>query len=144
MLAVVAPGHPLAARERIEPADLAAEHLIVYKTERRDSYVFTRILDPAEVEPVRVSKVPLTEAILEMVKAGMGVAVMARWVIAPALDSGAVRALRITRRGIIRRRSAATLRDRREPRWQADFVELLRDRALPARAKVFRLRPGAS
>jgi LysR family transcriptional regulator, regulator for metE and metH len=139
MLAVVAPGHPLAARERIEPADLAAEHLIVYKTERRDSYVFTRILDPAGVEPVRVSKVPLTEAILEMVKAGMGVAVMARWVIAPALDSGAVRAL-----GIIRRRSAATLRDRREPRWQADFVELLRDRALPARAKVFRLRPGAS
>ncbi len=144
MLAVVAPGHPLAARERIQPADLAAEHLIVYKTERRDSYVFTRILDPAGVEPVRVSKVPLTEAILEMVKAGMGVAVMARWVIAPALDSGAVRALRITRRGIIRRWSAATLRDRREPRWQADFVELLRDRALPARAKVARLRPGAS
>jgi LysR family transcriptional regulator, regulator for metE and metH len=144
MLAVVAAGHPLAGRAHIEPADLAAEHLIVYKTERRDSYVFTRILDPAGVEPARVSKVPLTEAILEMVKAGMGVAVMARWVIAPALESGAVRALRITRRGVIRRWAAATLRDRPEPRWRADFVALLRERALPARGKPARPRLRAS
>jgi LysR family transcriptional regulator for metE and metH len=138
MLAVVTPSHPLAARGHIEPADLAAEHLIVYKTERRDSYVFSRILDPAGIEPARVSKVPLTEAILEMVKAGLGVAVMARWAIAPALESGAVRALRISRRGEIRRWSAATLRDRPEPRWQADFVELLRERALPASGRVAR------
>ena len=68
----------------------------------------------------------------------MGVAVMARWAIAPALETGAVRALRITRRGVIRRWSAATLRDRPEPRWQADFVELLRDRARPARGKAHR------
>ena len=144
MLAVVAPGDPLAVREYIDPADLAAAHLIVYKTERRDSYVFTRILEPAGVEPARVSKVPLTEAILEMVKAGMGVAVMARWAIAPALQSGAVRALRITRRGMRRRWAAATLRDRHEPRWQADFVALLRDRALPARGKIARLKSRAS
>lgn len=143
MLAVVAPSHPLAKRSYIEPAELATEHLIVYKTERRDSYVFSRILDPAGVEPARVSKVPLTEAILEMVKAGLGVAVLARWAIAPALESKAVRALRIGRRGVIRRWSAATLRDRPEPRWQADFVELLRARALPARGKLARLRPRA-
>jgi LysR family transcriptional regulator for metE and metH len=144
MVAVVAPGHRLAARPRIEPADLAAEHLIAYKTERRDSYVFTRILEPARVEPARVSRVPLTEAILEMVKAGMGVAVMARWAIAPALESGAVRALRITRRGMIRRWAAATLRDRPQPRWQADFVALLRERALPARGRLARLGSRAS
>jgi LysR family transcriptional regulator for metE and metH len=132
MLAVVAPGHRLARRGRIEPADLAPEHLLVYN-EERDSYVFQRILDPAGVRPARVSKVPLTEAILELVKAGMGVAVMARWAIAPAVASRAVRALRITRRGIVRRWDAATLRGRPEPRWRADFVALLRERARPAR-----------
>jgi LysR family transcriptional regulator, regulator for metE and metH len=140
MLAVVSPRHRLAERERVEVADLAAEHLLVYNTERRDSYVFTRILEPAGVEPARVSKVPLTEAILEMVKADVGVAVLARWAIEPALESGAVRALRITRRGVMRRWSAATLRERPEPRWQADFVELLRARA-PARAIGQKARP---
>ncbi len=129
MLAVVAPGHRLAGREHVDPADLAAEHLFAYKTERRDNYVFNRILDPAGVEPARVSRVPLTEAILEMVKAGLGVAVLARWAIEPALASRAVRAVRITRHGVIRQWSAATLRGRPEPRWQADFVALLRDRA---------------
>jgi LysR family transcriptional regulator for metE and metH len=144
MVAVVAPSHPLATRERIEPTDLAAQHLIVYKTDRRDSYVFTRILEPARVEPARVSHVPLTEAILEMVKAGMGVAVLARWAIEPALESGAVRTLRITRRGIFRQWSAATLRDRPEPAWQADFVALLRNRAPAAPVKAARRRVRAS
>jgi LysR family transcriptional regulator for metE and metH len=137
MLAVVPPGHALASRNRIEAADLAAEHLLVYNTDRRDSYVFTRILGPAGVEPARVSKVPLTEAILEMVKAELGVAVLARWAIEPALEAGAVRALRIGRRGVMRTWSAATLRHRPEPRWQAEFVEMLRARA-PARGRAAR------
>jgi len=133
MVVVVAPSHPLASRAWVEAASLAPEHLIVYKTERRESYVFTQILGPAGVEPARVSFVPLTEAILEMVKAGLGVAVMARWAIEPALQSGAVRALRITRRGFVRQWSVATLRDRAEPRWQSDFVEMLREQSPAAR-----------
>ena len=52
---------------------------------RSDSYTFTRVLAPAGVEPARVSQVPLTEAILELVKAGLGVSVMARWAIEPAI-----------------------------------------------------------
>jgi LysR family transcriptional regulator for metE and metH len=129
MLAIVAPDHPWTRRSYIEPAAMAGESLIVYKTERHDSYVFTQILEPAGVEPAQVSKVPLTEAILELVKAGLGIAVMSRWAVEPAIASGAIRGIRITRRGVIREWSAATLAGRTEPRWLADFVALLRDRA---------------
>ena len=80
------PSHPFAKRAWIEPTDFAEEHLIIYKADRSDSYTFTRILGPAGVEPARVSQVPLTEAILELVKAGLGVSVMARWAIEPALS----------------------------------------------------------
>lgn len=137
MLVVVAPQHALAKRAWVEPAALAAEHIIVYKTERRHSYLHSQIFGPAGVEPSRISQVPLTEAILEMVKAGLGVAVMARWAIEPAIRSGAVRALRITRRGLARQWSVATLKDRPEPSWQADFVALLRDQA-PGRIAIAR------
>jgi LysR family transcriptional regulator for metE and metH len=134
MMVVVAPEHRLAARSWVEPSALASEHLIVYKTERKNSYLANQILAPAGIEPARISQVPLTEAILEMVKAGMGVAVLARWAIEPALRSGVLRAVRIGRRGIVRQWSVATLRGRPEPQWQTDFVALLREQA-PGPAK---------
>ena len=80
-----------------------------------------------------MSQVPLTEAILELVKAGLGVSVMARWAIEPAIKTGAVRAVRITKRGVYRAWRAATLKDRVEPKWQREFVSLLSRQALPAR-----------
>lgn len=134
LVAVVAPTHPFATRTSIEPVDFAEEHLIIYTADRHDSYTFTRILAPAGVEPARVSQVPLTEAILELVKAGLGVSVMARWAIEPALKSGAVRAVRIGKRGVYRSWTAVTLRDRVEPKWQREFVTLLTRQALPAKA----------
>jgi LysR family transcriptional regulator for metE and metH len=133
LVAVVGPAHPFARRAYVEPSDFADEHLIIYKADRHDSYTFTRILSPAGVEPARVSQVPLTEAILELVKAGLGVSVMARWAIEPAIKAGAVRAVRITRRGVFRSWSAAWLRDRHEPKWQREFVSLLAKQALPVK-----------
>lgn len=129
MLAVVSPAHPFAKRAFVEPADFASEHLITYLIDRRESFLFREILEPAGVTPAKISRVPLTEAMLEMVKAGLGVAVLERWAVAPALDSGAVRAVRITRRGIIRQWSVATLRSAGEPQWRTDFIELLRTSA---------------
>ncbi|MGE3273764.1 MAG: LysR substrate-binding domain-containing protein [Vicinamibacterales bacterium] len=133
LVAITAPDHPFAARRWIEPKDFAEEHLIIYSADRQDSYTFSRILTPAGVEPARVSQVPLTEAILELVKAGLGVGVMARWAVAPAIKSGAVAAIPVTRGGVRRQWSAAVLRDRPVPSWQQEFVSLLGRQALPAR-----------
>jgi LysR family transcriptional regulator for metE and metH len=136
LVAVVPPSHPFAKRPHVEPDDFADEHLIVYTADRSDSYVFRRILSPAGVEPARVSAVPLTEAILELVKAGLGVSVMARWAIEPAIKTGSVAAVRITRRGHFRPWSAAALRDRVEPKWQKEFIALLSRQALPAKVRA--------
>ena len=138
LVCVVAPSHPFATRSFIEADDFADEHLIVYKVERADSFIFSRVLGPAGVEPARVSQVPLTEAILELVKAGLGVSVMARWAIEPAIKAGAVRAVRITRRGVRRAWTAVTLKERAEPKWQKEFLGLLSKQALPARLERVR------
>jgi len=133
LVAVVAPTHPFAKRTSIQPEDFAEEHLIIYSADPEDSYTFTRILRPAHVSPARVSQVPLTEAILELVKAGLGVSVMARWAIEPAIRTTAVKAVRIGKRGVFRSWTAVTLRDRAEPKWQREFVNLLSRQALPAK-----------
>jgi LysR family transcriptional regulator for metE and metH len=133
LVAVVPPSHPFAKRAWIDATDFAEEHLIIYKADRQDSYTFRHILAPAGVEPARVSQVPLTEAIIELVKAGLGISVMARWALEPALSSGAVKAIRIGKRGVFRPWTAVTLRDRVEPKWQREFVALLQHKALPAK-----------
>jgi len=134
LVAVVHPSHPWASRRSIRPEAFRDEHLIMYSADREHSFTFTRILNPAGVEPARVSQVPLTEAIVELAAAGMGVGVLARWTVASALAGNRVQAVRITPRGVFRTWSAARLKAQPEPAWMKAFVALLSDRALPARA----------
>lgn len=44
-----------------------------------------------------------TEVVVSAVRAGMGVSIMPRWVVAPHLDTGALVALRLSPGGVTRR-----------------------------------------
>lgn len=99
---LVETGHPLASRRSIHARDLAAEHLITFDLPAAELGVFKELLYPARVAPRRVSRVQLTEAILEMVSAGMGVTVMAPWLARPYLDRGLVQSVRIAAKGMKR------------------------------------------
>lgn len=134
--AIVAPDHPFATREFVRPEELAGERLLLYAASPEDSFTIREILRPAGVEPDRVSFVMLTEAILEMVKARLGISVMQTWAIEPALHAGEVRAVPITATGIRRRWSAATLRAAPPSPHVDAFVELLATRAMPARTSA--------
>lgn len=137
--AIVAPDHPFASRAFVQPADFATERLLLYSGSADDSFAMREILRPAGVEPERVSFVMLTEAILEMVKARLGISVMQTWAVEPAIRAGDVRAVPITPRGIRRRWSAATLLAA-DPAPHVDaFIRLLAARALPARERPLRL-----
>jgi LysR family transcriptional regulator for metE and metH len=107
LVALVHPGHAWAARDRVSAPDFADEHLIHYATTRSELSVFKNLLRPAGIQPKRVSPVLLTEAILEMVRSGLGVAVLAHWAAAPYVERGQVRAVRITGRGLQRQWYAA-------------------------------------
>jgi LysR family transcriptional regulator for metE and metH len=57
------------------------------------------VLAPAGVAPAGIKEMQLTEAILEMVKADLGVAVLARWAVQPHVQSGSLKALRLGKDG---------------------------------------------
>jgi LysR family transcriptional regulator for metE and metH len=133
--AIVAPDHPLATRAFVRLEDLAAERLLLYSSSPDDSFTIQRILRPGGVVPQRVSFVMLTEAILEMVKARLGISVMQTWAIEPALRAGEVRAVPITATGIKRQWSAATLKAAGRVAYIDAFIDLLAVRALPARRR---------
>jgi LysR family transcriptional regulator for metE and metH len=136
--AIVALDHPFASRTFVRPEDFAGEHLLLYTGTAEDSFTVQKILRPAGVEPLRMSFVMLTEAILEMVKARLGISVMQTWAVEPAIRAGHVKAIPITPSGIHRRWSAVTLRSADASPHMDAFIELLAARALPARAHRLR------
>lgn len=76
----------------------------------------------------------LTEAILELVRAGLGIGVLARWAVAPYERAGAVATVRLGRTGIRREWSAAMLARSDAPEHLERFVELLTEMESPAGA----------
>jgi LysR family transcriptional regulator for metE and metH len=126
MVLVTAPDHPLAKREHAPVEALADEHLLIYSTASRHSLVLHDILEPAGITPQQITRIQLTEAILELVAAGLGVAILATWAVKPAVQSGAVRMMRLGKRGYSRTWYAATRSGDVTPAFQFDLIELLK------------------
>ena len=125
LVVIMSPDHALASRPFITAKDFAAEHLLVYSVPKEELTVYQKLLRPADVAPKHVSRVELSEAIIEMVKAGLGLSVMARWAVAPQVEAGTLRALPLTARGLHRQWSAALIRHQAVPPYLLSFIELL-------------------
>jgi LysR family transcriptional regulator for metE and metH len=126
LVAIVAPGHRLAQRAYAPLDALAREHLLLYTSATRHSVVLDDILAPAGVRPKQITRLQLTEAIIELVAADLGIAVMANWAVAPAVRARTVRALRLGKKGVSRTWYAATRGTDVTPSYQVDLIELLR------------------
>ena len=126
LVLVTAPDHAFAGREHVTPAALREERFFVYTSPDPESAIVRDILEPAGVRPSQITRLQLTEAIIELVAAGLGVAILARWAIAPALRAGAVQATRIGKKGVRRTWFAAARSADLTPAWHADLIGLLR------------------
>ena len=109
----------------VAPEDLRNEHLILYTIHSTESSVLREVLRPAGVEPRQLTRVQLTEAIVELVKAGLGISVLARWAIAPQLRDGSLVGVPLTERGFHRRWWAVTRPHETTPAYQQRLLDLL-------------------
>ncbi len=135
-LVVVMPkGHPLASASYVKAQDLAEDNLILYAVPLETNLVFQKILAPNGILPKKIYHVMLTEAIIEMVRAGIGISVLAGWAVAPYVKSGDLRAVPLTKKGIWRDWFAVMTAMEETPEYLLDFVKLLAGRALPSRLK---------
>jgi LysR family transcriptional regulator for metE and metH len=125
LLLIVAPGHRLAGRDFVDPAELRRERVLTY-SKPDESTVYRRVLAPAGVSPRQITPIQLTEAMIELVKSGMGVGVLARWAVQRELDSGALVGASLGPEGVRRRWRVATRAAGATPAYLAAFVEFLR------------------
>jgi LysR family transcriptional regulator for metE and metH len=131
IVTVMHPDHPLASREYLKPQDFAEESIVVF--DRTQSDLFNLALVPAGVHPRDVSDMPVTEAILELIRAGVAISAMASWVARPDLDEKRLSSVRIGREGLHRTWWAVRSSRRTASASVLAFLDILRETCAAAR-----------
>ncbi len=86
---VLSPKHPLASKKALSVADLRDTTLLGTNTPPAEAAWFMRALFGRRAKPkLRFKRLPLTEAVLDVARAGLGVAVLSEWIAGPHLGRG--------------------------------------------------------
>lgn len=127
MVALVSESHWWNGKDYVIAEDFKNENLIIHSEPLETVTVFQRLLIPASVKPANVTILPLTEASVEMVKADMGVMVMAKWALKPYLNNSQLKVVRVTRDGLFRQHFVAILNNPGYPEYYNFFIKFLKE-----------------
>lgn len=134
LVIIASPKHPMSRKRYVEAADFAGETLLYYGGIDDESSVARDIVMPAGVRLGKLKKVPLTDAMIEMVKAGQGVSMIANWSAMPYVKSGELAAVRLTRKGVFRDWKLALRASQADCDYLLTFGNLLANESSPAKA----------
>jgi LysR family transcriptional regulator, regulator for metE and metH len=127
MVLLMSSRDPLTQYPVILPDHFSDQVLITHSAKGKQGLIFKEVLNPAGIEVRKIVYVQLTEAVVEMVKAGIGIAVLPKWTLKPYLLNGNLAIKKITKRGMIRKWSAATLKTSKKIHHIQFFTQLLKN-----------------
>jgi LysR family transcriptional regulator, regulator for metE and metH len=114
--------HRLVSHAMVLPDDLESEILITYPVERDRLDIFTRFLDPMDVEPGTVRTAELTPMMVQLVAAGRGVACLPNWALTEYLAQETVMAKKLGESGLWCTLYAAIREDQLDMAFMQDFL----------------------
>ncbi|MAS93008.1 MAG: LysR family transcriptional regulator [Verrucomicrobiales bacterium] len=126
MPAILGKKHSLTKKKHLTARDFTNETLITYPIPDERLDLVRRVLSPAKVFPERRTAT-LTEAILQLVASGRGVAALPAWAIQPYLDREYVISRPIGKDGLWCELYAASTSAGSATSYLLDFVQTMRD-----------------
>ncbi len=126
MVAVLPANHPWGKKKYVRAKDFETENLIIHSLPLESVEVYSAVLAPAGVQPKKVMQIQVTEAVVEMIRAGMGIKVMAQWMASPYLQDGTLVSVPITSKKLYRNWYAATLNKEENPQYLMNFIDHLK------------------
>lgn len=122
-LLLVANDSPYLKMKPFTAKALDGEVLFIYEMDETKSTAFTQFIRPNGVEFAAVTKMQLTEGLIEMVAAGLGVTIMPYWMASPYLKQAKVKSIRLPGKRVRREWYAVSYRD--ATKAQGLFIDLL-------------------
>lgn len=127
VVAVLPADHPSAQKKFLTEKDFSDETLIIYSYPIDHISVYRNFLKPKKIEPKETIAMPLTEAALEMVKAGMGILTRPKLSLAPFTLPPELKIMRISAKGLLRINYAAMRHEDAGKKSIQDFIENLKE-----------------
>jgi len=122
LILAVPRGHALGRKKYVEGSDLADETLIQNNVSTLVRDHLKQVLFGEHGRVKRLLRLPVTEAVLDLVEAGMGVSILPGFTLGARAHRGDVQAVRLTRRGFPRNWSGVF---RKQSRLEAPIRTLL-------------------
>lgn len=135
-LLAVSKQHPLAAKNWVEPEDLADQILITYPVDRDRLDIFRLFLDPADIEPAEVRTAELTPMMVQLVASGRGVASLPNWALTEYLERSYVLAVPLGNEGQWTVLYAAVREDQRSSPFMDDFIKTAKETSFETLAGI--------
>ncbi|GIX46508.1 MAG: hypothetical protein KatS3mg131_0719 [Candidatus Tectimicrobiota bacterium] len=124
LVVIVAPSHPWAQRRRVQWEDLATQVLITYNRASETFQKLQRELHDRGIVLKETMEVRHGTAVMEMVKVGLGIALVPRWVAREELQEGSLVALPLGRGGLKRWWVIAHVQGIALPEYARTFIAL--------------------
>jgi DNA-binding transcriptional LysR family regulator len=102
LVVIIAPSHPWAERKRIQASEFAGQPLLIYERRSQTFALIERVLLETGVFPQIAMEMDHLEAVVEMVRVGLGVAIVPRWAVRAEVASGQVATASIGKSGLCR------------------------------------------
>ncbi len=100
MIALLPIGHPKAGRRHLDVADIAAEVYVADTVAPEHGREYERLFEPAGLRPARILRAGHMEAVVALVRAGLGVTVTTRTSAAPFVAGGGLSVVPLTPAGL--------------------------------------------
>lgn len=128
LVAIVAPSHPWADRRRIQASEFAGQPLLIYERRSQTFALIERILLETGVFPQIAMEMDHLEAVVEMVRVGLGVAIVPRWALRSEVANGEVITLSIGKNGLSRAWGIGFRDENHQPQTLKAFARLCTER----------------
>lgn len=126
---LVSPGNPFSKSKTITRKDLDGMDLIMFDVPEERSTVLNAFIKPLQIRVSSVTRLPLTEGIMEMVSADLGIAMMPAWIARPYIERKQVVELRIPGKTV--RRNWYVYSHPHLTTYQKKFIKLLQTELRP-------------
>ncbi|MEG3754832.1 LysR family transcriptional regulator [Psychromonas arctica] len=127
LVLVIPYAHPLSHQAFINPEDLRDIQYYTYSQTVLPGFEYERFIRPSGVIPHQVEVVEMTDAIIELISAGLGVSILSKWAINAAIESQRISSVQLGQKGLDLAWSALTRESEKKNSASKQLVKLLAD-----------------
>ena len=110
-----------------DPADFSNQHLIIHSFPLETVSVYHHFLRVHQVDPLKITAIPMTEVALELIESNMGISCHSKWALKVFNLPDCLKFIPLGRNGLKRKHYLAIRAEDRDKQYIQDFVDNIKE-----------------